>query len=337
VHILGAAATVEAAAGNLSQADEFGQRAFAVATDTGILMHVATADALAALGRIERERNNLDRAAYLLDEAIARANPGQRFAVIAQCRIERALLELARRRPEDGLVALSAPLDEPPTADGIAARAIATEVQLQIAAGQLANARTALRPRRDLPLGNELHSAAVQLACIEGDIGAARTLVDEWPTERLTLRSEIERDMWTGAVDWLTGDEQAARHRMAQAVTMAEPEALIRLFADGGPSVMRVIRSLDQIRPTEFLRRVLDAGADEEVDTEALRNLVVPLTARELAVLRLLPGRLSNAEIAAELYVSLNTIKTHLKHIYQKLAVADRRDAITAAEAVGLL
>ena len=59
--------------------------------------------------------------------------------------------------------------------------------------------------------------------------------------------------------------------------------------------------------------------------------LLEPLSDRELAVLRFLPTMMSNADIASEMFVSVNTVKTHLKHVYRKLDVADRRDAIRRA------
>ncbi|WP_241842293.1 helix-turn-helix transcriptional regulator, partial [Pseudofrankia sp. BMG5.36] len=61
------------------------------------------------------------------------------------------------------------------------------------------------------------------------------------------------------------------------------------------------------------------------------------LSERELAVLSYLPTMLTTAEIAAELYVSVNTVKTHLKSIYRKLDVARRRDAVHRARALHLL
>lgn len=65
--------------------------------------------------------------------------------------------------------------------------------------------------------------------------------------------------------------------------------------------------------------------------------LVEELTDRELAVLRYLASSLSQREIAAELYVSLNTVKTHSRAVYRKLGVGDRKAAIQAAREVGLL
>jgi LuxR family maltose regulon positive regulatory protein len=65
--------------------------------------------------------------------------------------------------------------------------------------------------------------------------------------------------------------------------------------------------------------------------------MVEELTDRELAVLRYLPSQLSQREIASELYVSLNTVKTHCKAIYRKLGVDGRKAAVQAARDHGLL
>ncbi len=62
-----------------------------------------------------------------------------------------------------------------------------------------------------------------------------------------------------------------------------------------------------------------------------------PLTDRELTVLRYLPTMMTNAEIASELFVSVNTVKAHLKRTYQKLGVVSRREAVHRARALGLL
>jgi DNA-binding CsgD family transcriptional regulator len=61
------------------------------------------------------------------------------------------------------------------------------------------------------------------------------------------------------------------------------------------------------------------------------------LTEREATILRLLPTRLSQREIARELYVSVNTVKSHCRRIYRKLGVAGRRAAVDHARHVGLL
>ena len=62
-----------------------------------------------------------------------------------------------------------------------------------------------------------------------------------------------------------------------------------------------------------------------------------PLTEREVAVLRRLPSLMSNHEIAEGLHVSVNTVKTHLKSMYRKLGVTNRREAVQRGRALELL
>jgi LuxR family transcriptional regulator, maltose regulon positive regulatory protein len=62
-----------------------------------------------------------------------------------------------------------------------------------------------------------------------------------------------------------------------------------------------------------------------------------PLTERELAVVRLLPTRLSTREIGRELYVSVTTIRSHVQAIYRKLEVTTRAEAVAHARELGLI
>ena len=67
------------------------------------------------------------------------------------------------------------------------------------------------------------------------------------------------------------------------------------------------------------------------------RPVVEEPSAAELAVLRYLATGLSQREIGARLYISLNTVKTHIRELYRKLDVTSRADAVARAEALGLL
>jgi LuxR family transcriptional regulator, maltose regulon positive regulatory protein len=62
-----------------------------------------------------------------------------------------------------------------------------------------------------------------------------------------------------------------------------------------------------------------------------------PLTVSETRVLRYLPTHMGAPEIAAELFLSANTVKTHLRHLYRKLGAHNRREAVQQARAIGLL
>jgi LuxR family maltose regulon positive regulatory protein len=93
-----------------------------------------------------------------------------------------------------------------------------------------------------------------------------------------------------------------------------------------------------------YARRLLytfEAGepgtAEESLAHPPTPTLVEPLTDRELEVLRLLRTDLTGPEMAAALVVSVNTIKTHIKHIYSKLNVHCRYEAVQRAAEIGLL
>lgn len=69
----------------------------------------------------------------------------------------------------------------------------------------------------------------------------------------------------------------------------------------------------------------------------SIDSLPEPLTRREADLLPFLPTRLTNAEIAGELFISLNTVKSHLRHIYWKFGVDNRDAAVRRASDLGLL
>ena len=89
---------------------------------------------------------------------------------------------------------------------------------------------------------------------------------------------------------------------------------------------------------TTFALDLVHAMSGGAVDPiTARRTLVDPLTERERTILRYLGSTLSNAEIAGELYLSVNTVKTHQRAVYRKLGAEGRRDAVRRARALKLL
>ena len=82
---------------------------------------------------------------------------------------------------------------------------------------------------------------------------------------------------------------------------------------------------------------LLDAFGDRLSSRRPVAPLLEPLSEREQAILRYLPTALSNREIASELFVTTNTVKTHLRSIYRKLDVARRREAVERARDLRLL
>ena len=132
-------------------------------------------------------------------------------------------------------------------------------------------------------------------------------------------------------------DIPAALASLRRAVTLAEPEGYVRIFADEGPPMASLLRAAAKqgITPS-YVRRLLAAVNKTEDSTPASQGLIEPLSERELDVLRLLGTDLGGPDIARELVVSLNTVRTHTKNIYAKLGVNNRRAAVRRAKELDL-
>ncbi|MEX5717011.1 LuxR C-terminal-related transcriptional regulator [Geodermatophilus maliterrae] len=135
----------------------------------------------------------------------------------------------------------------------------------------------------------------------------------------------------------LRGDLPAALGSLHRALALAEPEGYVRVFVDEGPPMAALLRAAAKRGAPGYVRRLL-AGFDDTASGVAVqRGVIDPLSARELDVLRLLGSDLAGPDIARELVVSLNTVRTHTRNIYAKLAVTNRRAAVRRAEELHLL
>jgi LuxR family transcriptional regulator, maltose regulon positive regulatory protein len=135
------------------------------------------------------------------------------------------------------------------------------------------------------------------------------------------------------------GKPEEARLALRDALALAQPEGYIRTFVDDGPAMLALLHQYawtDANVKDKYLRKLLSAARSGDSSVHA----VVPgstLSWRELEVLQLLPTHLDTAEIAQHLIVSVNTVKTHLKHVYRKLGVNDRSGAVLRAQQLNLL
>jgi LuxR family maltose regulon positive regulatory protein len=127
------------------------------------------------------------------------------------------------------------------------------------------------------------------------------------------------------------GDRAAASSALDEALIQAAAPGYVRLFLDEGAPLVALLQtaalSADGARHATHILGTLDDGAPRPSRT----GLIDELSARELDVLRLLRSDLSGPDIARELLVSLNTLRTHTKRIYAKLGVNSRRAAIRRA------
>jgi LuxR family maltose regulon positive regulatory protein len=139
------------------------------------------------------------------------------------------------------------------------------------------------------------------------------------------------------------GDQDAALRPLARALDLAEPEGYARVFLDEAAPVRQLLVSAVARGATphiEYANRLLSAfgvAPGKAPVRASAAALVEPLTERELQVLRLMAAGLTSPQIAEELVVSVNTVRTHIQHIYQKLAAHSRYEAVARARELEML
>lgn len=146
---------------------------------------------------------------------------------------------------------------------------------------------------------------------------------------------------------YASGKHDLALTQLSRALALAKPEGYIRTFVDLGPAMHELLRiaATKDIDPsyTAILLSALPAtpASEKQIPTYGSRSSAMSqidaLTDREMQILRLMSARLSNRELAGELYLSVNTVKWYARSIYDKLGVANRREAGLRAKELGLL
>ncbi|HET7517707.1 MAG TPA: LuxR C-terminal-related transcriptional regulator, partial [Actinomycetes bacterium] len=155
----------------------------------------------------------------------------------------------------------------------------------------------------------------------------------------------IEASLVEAVANQELADHAGAMAALRAALDLAAPEGYRRAFVEGGTPVRLLLAdhlhwdSTHHVLVGALLERLRAAGAAGPAGGRAAgpAELVVPLSEREQVVLRYLSSRLSAGEIADELYVSVNTVKTHIKSIYRKLDTNRRWDAVKRARRLQLL
>jgi LuxR family maltose regulon positive regulatory protein len=225
------------------------------------------------------------------------------------------------------------------------------QAQLALAAGDPGAAQRALALRdkghaavsRLQQEHEALVSARLQIALGQPD--AASAGLETWRYEAVSsgrTRGEILILTAQAAAYFATGDLERSAQALARALALAQPRGLRQIFLDEGPRLAELLRAVaPSLKRTHAayaaeLLRALGAGPAAGASS-ARAPLLEPLSVQEQRVLRLLVAGRSNAEVAGDLMVSPNTVKTHVKNIYRKLDVRSRADLREAARELGLL
>lgn len=202
----------------------------------------------------------------------------------------------------------------------------------------------------DVPLIQQEQEAFLNARLLIGQrkIEEVLSLLERWQAEAQVqgrTRSELEIMMLQALAHSAAANLAPARERLYQALALAQPEGYQRLFLDEGEPLAALLQAISAEISAEplgsYVRTLWNAAAKERVaETTTLAQPaapVEPLSSQEQRVLRLLAAGLSNSEIAEELIVSVNTVKTQVQSIYRKLDVHNREEAGDAAHRLGLL
>jgi ATP/maltotriose-dependent transcriptional regulator MalT len=219
----------------------------------------------------------------------------------------------------------------------------AIQVQALLHQGNLA-AAAHLAQAHKLPMSQ----ARVHLA--QGDTSAALAVLETW-------RGQVEAKEWADerlkvlVLQALALQAQGARdkavHVLLDALALAEPSGFIRTFVDeGAPMAHLISAAAAHGRKSEYITKLLVAldakeqgseGRSQKLPASSAQFLIEALSPREVEVLQLMAQGCSNQEIAGRLFLALDTVKWHNRHIFGKLQVQRRTEAVARAHELGLL
>jgi ATP/maltotriose-dependent transcriptional regulator MalT len=147
---------------------------------------------------------------------------------------------------------------------------------------------------------------------------------------------------------WAGHEKERAVSTLAGALALAEPEGYVRTFVDEEAPMGDLLSATLEARrrghldaagriSVSYIARLLAAVAQEATAPATNERLPEPLSEREMEVLALIAAGESNEQIAAKLFVSLSTVKTHINRLYRKLGARSRTQAVACARELDII
>jgi LuxR family maltose regulon positive regulatory protein len=337
IMVPGALALAWFESGRLDRAADAAQAARAEAQRLGFGQHFFAVDHLRVLCGLALERRDLDSAEHLAERALSiteQRRPVFEFLTL----LDRARIWAARGMTRDALTTVAAArqiLAGTGTAQ-LLSRADELEARIRLSLGDL---RSAAELAGGLPAARgSLLRASIALAA--GEHREAQEHLRSASLDDATPRQALVREILLAATAIERGDPAAASI-LGGVVHAARQQGFLNTVVSIAPQVAGyLIEHAPELRSDPFLERLTAAAMEERAAQPAAaqhgRPLPEPLTAAEHRILELLPTS-TYLQMAATLYVSRNTVKTHLRSIYQKLGVASRSEAIQRAIDLRLL
>jgi LuxR family transcriptional regulator, maltose regulon positive regulatory protein len=340
VAVPGVLAVAAANLGNLAEGHALATSSLEMAAQTGLEGGSAgTIDAHTALGSIHLERNELADSENHLLLALLACQKVQAYSWTASVEVQLASLHLARGHTEDAETLMSRLRDN--EALGVLPRHVRMQLDLadvkwRLIAGDFEGAFSRIGQVDEIhrPLSLE---AWIDLCAGRPDDAVNR--ITGAPHPAASLREELDRlvILAHGSLD--VGLPRRARNALALALQKARPQRYVRLFLDHGEAIGELLQTFKSRFSDPYLEHLLQQAylSGDAEPVEEFGALIEGLTPRERAALTLLSTHLTQQQIASELFVSLNTLKTHLKGLYRKLGATSRAEAVTLARRYGLI
>jgi LuxR family maltose regulon positive regulatory protein len=337
VMVPGARALAWLEVGRLAEAADASMAADAAARRLGFGEHFFAVDYLRALSGLALERRDLDTAEHLTERVLSiteQRRPVFEFLAL----LDRAQIWAARGQVRDALTTVEAArqvLTAVPS-PVLLAQADEQEALLRLSLGDL---RTPAELASRLPAARRgLLQAKVALAA--GDHHGVQQHLEAAALGDLTPRHALVRRVLLTAAAIGRGD-RAAASMLGGALHAARSQGFLNTVITTAPQVTGyVVEHAAQLRSDPFTERLvaaaLEVRATQPSSTKRSHVLAEPLTAAEQRILTLLPTS-TYLQIADTLFISRNTVKTHLRSIYQKLGVASRPEALERAVDLRLL
>ncbi|MEV4641442.1 LuxR C-terminal-related transcriptional regulator [Actinoplanes sp. NPDC049548] len=333
-------ALIEAYRGRLGHAEQLATEALDAADRCGLEQARRPIVAHAALGWVAMERYSVDAAGRHLRAADPKRHPRDDGAAAAAFALVKARRLQARGELRGAMSQLAEASTGPVPPEWLAREISVSRGHLAIATGRAGEALEEVG-RFAQPQPPEvvvLHAAALA-AGGEPDL-AADTLMPVLTSAGSTPPIRVEAWLVMATIAEQTGDADTARGALRHALREALPESQRRAVQQVWARLRRVLRDDDELtQQYRALQGDTPAPSSAGCRKSDAGSLVIveALSRREMEVLQGMAGMLPTEEIAATLYVSVNTVKTHVRSILRKLSASRRNEAVRRARSLGLI
>ena len=298
--------------------------------------HYFAFHALRTTALLALERHDLAAAAEPVERALEIVS-GARPAFNHLAQLDRARIWAAGGNYDEALASLPAARQALKSGNSVLlAEADELEARIRLGLGDQGGAASVIER---LPGDRRIVMSAIIALAAGNPEQAARALTGA-PAERATIRSDLEHRLLHASIA-ISQSSPRAPALVRQALAVAERHGFAQTVIDTAPQLVEHVISEPHLYPrTRQLTALITAGLKARrraAPAPRQGKLLDPLTSAEIRVLEKLSERLTYTEIAADLYLSLNTVKTHLRHAYMKLGVTSRSSAIKRATSLGIL